>query len=803
MKNNNRMISYKLAKQSLKAYRIRNIFTLITIILSVSLLAGLGFSADAVNTEYKRELVKGNHVIFGDVSVEQMQQLKMDKTISSSSALKRGKSFEVNDFILIPYYIEDSRNPMFGLEIVEGEYPTKYNQVLVDKQLMDYLGKEAKLGEKFEIAFLDGSIETFEVSGFLESETKSNVFALLLSKDYAEKGSQLKNVPYEMAAQIEGARDLSKDEFIDKLIGIGAQYGIKQKNVKPNNRFADSLNFEFNKLRTYILLGIAILFLSVIVIYSIFYISIAERTRQFGQLRTIGMTKVQIKKMVRYEGAILSVIGSIIGIFIGSLFAYILKPQGFNIIHLITISIGILIADFITVQISIAKPSKIASNIAPIEAMKRSGYETKKLYSKKLYRKLSPFSLSLIAATGNRKKTFFTAISLCLAGVAYMAASTFIHSMSEERFARQGWLEYGEFVFSLSSNAAEVNEHGYIGLQQNNPMNETLIKEIKEIKGVKDVMVKGNLHLTYSYHEENSEDMICGITREDVEVLRSYSSNPNMDYDTMVKNKEVYVLLNKLAKEIYGWKFKVGDSVQFRWFNGEEYVEDTFIIAGEFSDKAYNNLDTYHRINNTGWFIGADKMIEDMMLLGFNLNNIVVISSEDYEKYGSTIEEQLNAIKEEHPSLSLGTLSNAMESSKNVYTSITIGFMAMASFVIAFSLINLMNTLISNIVARKREYACFRTLGMTQRQVVKMIQGEGLYLTIINILCTSTVGSLVGYLIVLLLNNQGIRYLEYQFPWIYLLGYVALALTFTIVISQITMKNMSNKTLVETMRETE
>ena len=101
--------------------------------------------------------------------------------------------------------------------------------------------------------------------------------------------------------------------------------------------------------------------------------------------------------------------------------------------------------------ISISKPAKIAANISPIEATKLSGYEgNKKKDSKKLYRKLSPISLSFMAARGNGKKSAMTMISLNLAGIVFMCAATFIASIDEEEFSRQGWFQYGEYTLEFS-----------------------------------------------------------------------------------------------------------------------------------------------------------------------------------------------------------------------------------------------------------------------------------------------------------------------------------------------------------------
>ncbi len=64
----------------------------------------------------------------------------------------------------------------------------------------------------------------------------------------------------------------------------------------------------------YFLIGFVTFIGSGIVIYSIFYISVASSIRNYGQLRTIGTTKRQIKKMVYREGKLLAAIAIPIGL---------------------------------------------------------------------------------------------------------------------------------------------------------------------------------------------------------------------------------------------------------------------------------------------------------------------------------------------------------------------------------------------------------------------------------------------------------------------------------------------------------
>ena len=804
VKNNNKKIPYKLAKESLKSSKLRNIFILITIILSVSLLSGLAFMSSAMKEIYHKELGERQHAIYHQVTEKQIIKIKENSTIKTSSEFKTGKSFEVDNYILRPYYIEANEAPMSKVDIAEGKYPSEINEVLVDKQLMAYLGLEEKLGEIISVTFLDGTREKFEVTGFLDSGIKTDVFNLYMSKEYAIKGSQLSSLPMDLAVQIVDAEKMSSDEFLQVIRQLGEEYGVERKHVNENNAFVDSLSYDIRELSMTILIGIAILLVSVLVIYSIFYISISERTRQFGQLRTLGMTKKQIKKMVGVEGTVLSVIGSIIGITIGAIFAYSMKPQGFSITTFLVYSMIIIIADYITVLISIYKPAKIAANISPIEATKLSGYEgNKKKDSKNLHRRLSPIALSFMAARGNGKKSSMTMISLSLAGIVFICAATFISSIDEEEFSRQGWFEYGEYTLEFSPNAAQVDEFGYTGLKKKNPLNDELITEIQGIPEVRDVMELKDVEVDYTYKGESyEEDLAAPFTKEEAELMKSYVKNGQLDYEKMVKNKEVFISNNDIAKEIFGWKFEVGDKVTLKWYDGEKYVEDEFTIAGDLK-KNINNPQVNKLAYNAGWFLIPEELLQSMMLPGFNLNKRLVISSRDYAASQTVLDEKLSIIADSSPIISISKLSDRIEHDKDQFGIIYSTTLGAAIFVIAFSLINLLNTLITNVMARKREFACFRTLGMSEKQVATMIRGEGLYFALVNVLTTVILGNVSGFIMVKLMAYNGLNYMKYKFPLSYLLGYIIMVMLVPIVISNIAVKNLSKKSLVERLKEIE
>lgn len=86
---------------------------------------------------------------------------------------------------------------------------------------------------------------------------------------------------------------------------IGSDAGVERQFVNPSRAFLDSLSVDSQQVLLCGLVGAVILLAAVLVIYGVFYLSVIGRVHQFGQLRTIGMTKKQMRKLVSREGRML------------------------------------------------------------------------------------------------------------------------------------------------------------------------------------------------------------------------------------------------------------------------------------------------------------------------------------------------------------------------------------------------------------------------------------------------------------------------------------------------------------------
>lgn len=797
LENNNGKVISKLALCSLKGNKMRNFFIVFTVVLSVSLLTVMSLFCSALIESDKKAVAKVQHVIYQQVNKGQFESLKKDKRVEYATPFKLGQSFEMGGHMIRPVYYDRNSSKIETIKVSYGKLPEKENEIVLDKSYMGKLGRKANIGETIYFTFLDGTTEKFVVSGYTDSGIKSGVYAVLFSKEYAERGTQFKNIPYGALVRINGADKMSKDQFIKVIHSVGQDYGIERKYIIENRLFSYMLSMNFQQIMVIIGIGVGILLASVLVIYSIFYISVVSRIRQFGQFRTLGMTERQIRKMVNKEGLALCAIGIPIGLVIGGIIAYFLKPEGWNWINSVFVGAVVAAADIITLLFSIHKPAKLASTVSPLEASKFSFYSGSKKETSKLHRRITPISLAFMNSIRNGKKTFLTMLSLGIGGVLFLMAATFIVSINKEEYSRQTEFYFGEYLIEFSYNAVETSEHGYSDIQINNPLNKKLKEKIKAVPGVKGIKSIEQVNIQYEYNNEKEKDFLTPFTRDKISLLKKSLSEGNFDYDKMIKNNEILVIANDNVKEFYGWKFKAGDKVKIHYYNGKP-MEKEFKIAACMDDYvSYKNLG-----GPWGYFLIPDEALKSLMN-NMDLTTGFIVSAVDFSKNGKSIEKNLNKIVGENSLLSMDTLRERMEQDENNFSIMYGVILGLAAFIICFSFINLINTLIMNILTRRQELAMMESIGMSSRQLDVMLQGEGIILAVGNIFITLLLGTSLGYLLIQAMRDIGTEYVHYHFPGWYLLGYTLIILLLPMIISGVQIHSFKKDSLVDRLRERE
>lgn len=702
-----------------------------------------------------------------------MQALASDERIAYQIRVKTGVLSDMDGFSVMPYYVNEMSDEIRIGELTEGTLPEKENEAAVQGAMLERMGIEPEVGSSVTLDFYDGNEETFTVSGILAGGEGSKPFSVFFSEAYAENGSQLKDMPYEVYAKIYGAADMYPDELREAIYLIGSDAGIERKYINPSKAYLDSLSIESRQILLCVLVGGVILLACVLVIYGVFCLSVIGRIHQFGQLRTIGMTKKQLKKFVSREGRLLFLRSVPIGIVIGGVAGYFMKPRGFSILNTLIIAAAVFVIIYIITMLSVHKPAKIAGNVSPMEALRYVPQDGMKQASgRKQCRDLTPAGLGIMNFSRNRKKAAITMLSLGLGGILFMTAATYMSSFSKESYARQGDFQESEFIISYSPSAVELNENGLSGMQADTPLGDEMTGQIASIDGVEKVTERKGFGVQYDFplHDEyGSNDIIYPLTEEEMQGIDSYVTEGTADTEALLRGEQVLVAGNDTGEEIYGWKFQVGDKVTLHYYDGSGMAEKEVEVAGMISDafdRDHNGIE--------GWFVMPEQAVLDWISYD-SINSSLLISTDPAKE--TAVGESLTQIVGERPELTMETI-----------------------FIMMFSILSMMNTLITNIVTRKRELAMLESIGMSKGQIRKMLLGESLLLVGVTVGVTMTIGTLCGYILCRMLHGIGAVYMQFRFPFEFALGYVAVLILVPLLITVVSMKSFAREALVERLR---
>lgn len=785
-----------MSKSSLKTSRLRNIFVMITIILASSLLTVILMFAVGQNEKTKRDLSHTQQVGYYNLNEQQVEKLKNDERIAYQVEVKTGTVSEMNGFTVIPYYVSELTDQIRIAELESGRLPQEKNEIAVQKNMLEKLNVSPEIGSEVTLEFYDGNTETFVVSGIIKGEA-TNQFAVFFSRDYAVNGSQLKDSPFEVYAKLYGATEMNEEDCKECMYLIGSDAGIERKYVSPSKAFLDTLSINSQQVLTYGVVGAVILLACVLVIYGVFYLSVIGRIHQFGQLRTIGMTKKQMKKFVSKEGRLLFLKSAPIGILIGIIVGYFILPEGFSITNTLIIVACVFVIIYIITMISITKPSKIASNVSPIEALRYTPQDTmKNKANKKVCRNLSPIGLGIMNFAKNKKKATITMLSLGLGGILFITAATYMSSFNKANYSRQGYFKDAEFYIQYSESATELEENGISGIQAKSPMDDSFVQEIENIDGVEKVTEVKNFGINYDFPEHSeydNDDFILPLNEEQTKGLNKYIESGTADFNKLMTGDYILVADNSNVEEIYGWKFNIGDKITIHYFDGNKMAEREVEVLGTLShDFVLDNSSSLE-----GWFVMPEKPILNWLTYD-SLNAQILISTD--ESKTEQIGAELEQIVAERPELSLETLAESTEIHNAEADRVFGAISGLAIFIMMFSILSMMNTLITNIVTRKQELAMLESIGMSKSQIRKMLLGESLLLVIATVGVTLTIGTLCGYFLCNMLYNNGMYYMSFKFPTVFTVAYVVVLTIVPLIITIASMKSFSKEALVERLR---
>lgn len=406
--------------------------------------------------------------------------------------------------------------------------------------------------------------------------------------------------------------------------------------------------------------------------------------------------------------------------------------------------------------------------------------------------RISPFRLAVTNLFRNRKKSILTLLSLGFSGILLLCAATMAVSYSAVDEARPEF-PYGLYKISLSAKNIRNDDFAINRIQANTPLNEQLKDRLLSIKGVKDVKEWFSTSLHFKLpNGKDSGGTVTGyaFSPDEFQKMSPYLTEGKLDYSSMTSQYGIAVCYPQSYEEAFGWDPKIGDLVKVSLLNNKgEIVEQAFTVTALINGNYRNRGPAFWIPVDLMNKLAGMKTVSDFEIVTDNQDQAAIASS-------------LKSIAEKNPYLEFDSLKDRTEELQKSMQPTFNTMYILIVFLSLFGLINLINTTITNLLARRQEIGTLQAIGLTNRQLNRMLQTEGLLYTAGTAVFTLTVGTAFGYATYRILKKLGMA-LHYHYPVIPVCIFIAALLIIQIFISALTVQNLKKQSLIERIRDQE
>ncbi|WP_185702723.1 ABC transporter permease [Paenibacillus rhizophilus] len=699
----------------------------------------------------------------------------------------------------------------------KGTYPAARNEIAVPLDLLRQMGiDKPEIGMSVPLTFnvaADGKPvrhnETFKLTGWFKDYSQlrpGDGGSLLVSEPFMKESGA--------AIQTSGTASIlfaSKDTelLIEKLQqDLGLHQGQKL-NAVSNKESLD--NGSIATLTGYGGLVLFIMLSGYLLIYNVLYISVAGDARFYGLLKTIGATRRQIRTMIRKQALRMALIGIPTGLIAGAATSFGIVPMALKTFELPAggslsfhpvIFVGAALFALITTMVSCIKPARVAGKISPIEAAKYTGITpSSKARSGSGASKLHRMALRNIFRI--KKRAFVVFLSLFLGLTTFLIINTLVLSMNPEHFVA----DYMSNDFELSNQTMTL---GYEGVTKQ-AISPNIVSAAKALKDARDVRITYAERSTLVYDPKvfgayldkfaqsfnieritdsqihNQPEIfwaaVIGLDPASFREVNKKLPNP-LDEDRFERG-EIAFLDGEIAS------FKAGDRFRLKLNNGAGGAERELEIGGTVSLRSqvpYYGMAPTVYISQTA----LKQMKNDPIIYKLSIN----ADRKDWP----AIADQIKSLSAGNGDLKLESKMDMMKLVRSAKLAFYILGGGLSMILALIGLLNFINITVTGVLARKAELAVLESIGMTPRQINKLLLFEGAWYALISILLVTAFGNALGYGAYRLFSQEA-TYAVYTFPAIPLAAVILLVALVCLTAPVLAYRKVCRSPLAERLRE--
>ena len=783
----------KLAGRSIQADKRRSLFVILTIALAVCLMGTLCFLYSAQQLKTLDGILGQYQAGCGGLTREEVTRLVDTGRFEKWGCTVEAGTARHGDSVLNISYVSKEIIDLMGYGGITGAYPQKENELCVERSFFRYFGLSGEVGQTVALDLGSGE-KPYTVTGILEMENDSRIFTIWIPEAAVDADSH--NAPYELRFRFAGSQGMEPARLRADIEQFFSEMGIPQDRTFYSSGYFGMVDLYLGNGMEVYAAALLIAVVCAIVIYNIFYISVMGKMREYGRLKVLGTTPKQLRRVVKRERRFLTAIAIPLGLFCATGIALITIPGYWSWGDNIRSAVVVSLLTYGTVLIATRKPMAMAGKVSAIEAIRTtacSGQQGRSV-SRQLHRRLTMPRLALMNFSRNRKKAFVTALSLSLTGILLLCVSAYANSVDVKEMAQSQFGDGSQYLLQYEDHAGRE----FVEMQKENPLGQTLREELAALPGVERVTayslacVEIPAISAIPGNRAHEPFVVRGISQEDM--AKMYVGDAVLDgaadYRQLLDGNGILVCpAGSALKEIYRTGYQVGDTITVSCYNGRT---KTYTVMGIVRDVQIGS--------SSHFFILPEEELAALYPEIPDFTGYVNLHTEqDSNQLRRAV---FGAVSDQRVVIS-GLDDLASELERNLQGELTRDY-GILVFIFVFSLINLANTLITNLLTRQQEFGVFQSVGMSDRQLSQMLSFECLYYVGITLLATLTMGTVCSLAVCRVFDRIGMfGTLTYHFPAIQVLLFGAALLLVQGVFSVCAVRYTRRLSLVERIKAAE
>lgn len=849
LKVNSKKVIRRLSNRSFKASVSRNIIAVIAISLTAILFTALFTVGSGMIENIQRQTMRqaggDGMLVFKYMTDEQFNDIKDHPLIDRISYNRIICDEVVSDALLKRhaemYYMNDVGIELGFCTPTHGRKPTAENEIIMDAKAMKMLGIPEVIGAPVTLNLKihnDKIIERqFVLSGWWEPDPVLEVSVMVVSKAYMDAHKDELYNSYYDNYELTGAINsyaMCKNSFglESKLERVITESGYSMDETAPNflasnvnwSYLSSNFSMDVPTVASVIAALALIVFTGYLIIYNIFQISVIKDIRFYGLLKTIGTTGRQVKKIIRRQALILSCIGIPIGLvagyFIGTSIVPLIMNQSSYAGAVFTTSanplifVGSTIFALVTVAVSTSKPGRIAAGVSPVEAVR---YTDNINTGKKKRKSRGGAKIGGMAAANlgrNKKRTTLVVISMSLSLVMFNTIYTMSLGFDMDKFLST----FVETDYLVSH--ANLGNYSYSG--DTDTVTESMISAIEEQSGFKEggrffadirdaecFRVKPNGRDTHylRVNEDDDGNYFCAVYGlEDFPLGNLKVLEGEIDYEKLKTGK--YILEGVETDDNHNpiWEtshYNIGDTVTLCNYKGDgETMSDNEYTEYSYEVMARVEINTFTNSCRSGFDYSYYLPAEVYKTMVSNPGTMsYVFDAEDGSEAAMDAFLQ-NYTENVEPVMAYSSKQTKANEFKGLQNTVLIVGGVLSLIIGLIGVLNFINSMLTSILTRKREFAMLQSIGMTSSQLRKMLIAEGLMYTA----SAGAVSLALGAGVSTLLANtvaKSLWFFTYQFTLLPLITTIPILLIIGVLLPLPVLKSVEKQSIVDRLRENE